>query len=59
MLIEGLFSPMIRESIEVLYQFEHPFVMDASKFVQRFGSRVTPHREAIRQTLVALRGARS
>ncbi len=54
-----VFSSMIRESIEVLYQFEHPFVMDASKFVQRFGSRVTPHREAIRQTLVALRGARS
>lgn len=56
MLLAGLFSPMIRESIEVLYQFEHPFVMDASKFEQRFGRRVTPHREAIRQTLDALRG---
>ncbi len=55
MVLAGLFSPQIRESLEVLYQFENPFVMDASKFTRAFGSRVTPHREAIRQTLNALR----
>lgn len=55
MVLAGLFSPAIRESIEVFYQFEHAFVMDAGKFTRAFGSRVTPHREAIRQTLNALR----
>ncbi len=51
MLLAGLFSPMIRESAEVCYQFERPFVMDSSKFERAFGKRVTPHREAIRETL--------
>ena len=55
MLLGGLFSPMIRESREVLYQFEYPFVMDAGKFSGAFGSRITSHRAAIRQTLDALR----
>jgi hypothetical protein len=55
MLLVALFSPMVRESLEVLYQFEHPFVMDASKFEKAFGRRVTPHRQAVRETLEALR----
>lgn len=55
MLLGGLFSPMIRESREVLYQFEYPFVMDAGKFSRAFGSRITSHRAAVRQTLDALR----
>lgn len=55
MQLAGLFNPMIRESTEVLYQFEDTFVIDAGKFIGAFGSRVTPHREAIRQTLHELR----
>ncbi len=55
MLLGGLFSPMIREATEVLYQYEYPFVMDASKFTRAFGARVTPHRDAIHQTIEALR----
>ena len=55
MVLGGLVSSMIRESREVLYQFEHPFIMDAAKFTQAFGSRITSHRAAIRQTLDALR----
>jgi nucleoside-diphosphate-sugar epimerase len=51
MLLAGLFSPMIRESLEVFYQFERPFVMDSSKFTRTFGHRATPHRDAIRETL--------
>lgn len=58
MVLAGLFSPQIRESLEVLYQFEHPFVMDDGKFTRTFGSRVTPHREAICQTLNTLRPSR-
>jgi len=51
MLVAGVFSAEVRESVEVLYQFEHPFVMDATKFSRAFGSRITPHEEAIRQTI--------
>jgi nucleoside-diphosphate-sugar epimerase len=51
MLLAGLLSPMIRESLEVFYQFERPFVMDSSKFARTFGQRATPHRDAIRETL--------
>lgn len=55
MVLVALFSPMVREGLEVLYQFERPFVVDAGKFEKAFGRRVTPHREALRQTLEALR----
>jgi nucleoside-diphosphate-sugar epimerase len=51
MFLAGVFSPGIRESAEVLYQFERPFVMDASKFARTFGAQVTPHRDAIRQII--------
>lgn len=51
MLIAGLFDPQVREATEVYYQFARPFVMDASKFATAFGSRVTPHRDAIQTTM--------
>lgn len=49
--LAGVFSPLIRETSEVLYQFERPFVMDATKFERAFGKQVTPHRDAIRETM--------
>lgn len=57
MLLAGLFSGQIRESVEVFYQFERPFIMDAGKFSRRFGTRTTPHPEAIRQTVTTLRAS--
>jgi nucleoside-diphosphate-sugar epimerase len=47
----GLFDPVVRELEETLYQFERPFIVDHSKYEQAFGSRVTPHDEAIRATV--------
>jgi len=35
----------------MLYEFNEPFVVDSTKFVQAFGDIATPHREAVRQTL--------
>ena len=49
--VGGLFNPLVREFAEVLYQFEKAFVTDSSKFEEAFGARLTPHREAIRETL--------
>jgi nucleoside-diphosphate-sugar epimerase len=47
----GLVNPLVREVAEMLYEFNQPFVVDSSKFVQAFGDIATPHREAVRQTL--------
>ncbi len=47
----GLFRPMMRELQETAYQFERPFVMDTSRFEERFPADPTPHREAIARTL--------
>src|SRR5215218_205598 len=35
----GLFNPGMREMIEMLYEFEEPFVVDHSKFEQAFGEQ--------------------
>ena len=53
----GLFMPVLREFPELMYQYDRPFVMDASKFEAAFGPfAVTPHEEALRTTLEWFRG---
>ncbi|HEX8358824.1 MAG TPA: SDR family oxidoreductase [Longimicrobium sp.] len=47
----GLFSPQMRELVEMMYQFEQPFVLDGSRFTRTFGDAATPHAEGIRRTL--------
>ena len=47
----ALFSPVMRAVKEQLYQSEQPWVVDHSKYARVFGIEVTPHREAIRQTV--------
>ena len=49
--IAGLFNPMLRELNETLYQFEQPFVSDASKFQNAFGFEPTSHRDAVSRTV--------
>jgi hypothetical protein len=55
----GLFNPGIRETIEMLYEFEEPFVVDHSKFEEAFGEQATPLRESIRGTVRWYREERS
>jgi nucleoside-diphosphate-sugar epimerase len=47
----GLFNSGIRETMEMLYEFEEPFVVDYSKFEEAFGEQATPLRESIRGTV--------
>jgi nucleoside-diphosphate-sugar epimerase len=48
----GVFNPLVRELNETLYQFERPFVSDASKFQSAFGPfEPTPHQEALGRTV--------
>ena len=50
--VAGAFSPFIREFGETLYQFEKPFVSDASKYQRAFGPfEPAAHEEAIAHTL--------
>jgi nucleoside-diphosphate-sugar epimerase len=51
MSIGGLFIPEAKETVEMMYEFEKPFVIDSSKFEKTFGMKATPVREAIRATL--------
>jgi nucleoside-diphosphate-sugar epimerase len=47
----GLFNPGMRETIEMLYEFKEPFVLDDSRFKQEFGDHATLLREAIQRTV--------
>jgi nucleoside-diphosphate-sugar epimerase len=47
----GLFSPMIREVDEVLYEFENPYIVSGDKFAKAFGTIGTPHKQAIKETV--------
>jgi nucleoside-diphosphate-sugar epimerase len=53
----GIFDRQMRELMEVLYQFEKPFVLDGTKFTAAFGDPgLTPLDEAIERTLAWQRG---
>jgi nucleoside-diphosphate-sugar epimerase len=51
MALAGLFIPGARETVEMMYEFEKPFVVDSSRFERAFGLWATPMEEAIRATL--------
>jgi nucleoside-diphosphate-sugar epimerase len=52
----GVFDPRARESAELLYQWERPFVLDASKFQRAFGPfAATPHQQAVATTVAWFR----
>jgi hypothetical protein len=37
--------------LEMFYEFEKPFRVDSSRFIQAFGSIATPHELAVKETL--------
>jgi len=47
----GLFDPAMREMVEMLYEFEEPFIVDHSAFTEAFGDHATPLDEAVRETV--------
>jgi len=47
----GLVSPEIRETVEMAYQFDRPFVLDSSAAQETFGLRPTPLADALRTLL--------
>jgi nucleoside-diphosphate-sugar epimerase len=51
MAMGGLFIPEAKETVEMMYEFNRPFIIDSSKFEKAFGMKATPIREAIRETV--------
>lgn len=51
MMMGGLFIPAARESVEMMYEFEKPFVLDSSKFFRAFGERYTPVKDGMIATV--------
>lgn len=51
MSLGGLFIPEARESVEMMYEFEKPFVVDSSRFEKAFGLKATPLGESIPATV--------
>lgn len=47
----GLFIMEARESVEMMYEFEKPFIVDSTKFENTFIWKATPIEEAIQTTL--------
>ena len=47
----GMVVKPLGEMVEMLYEFEDDFIVDASKFEARFGDIATPLEEAIRDTV--------
>jgi nucleoside-diphosphate-sugar epimerase len=46
----GIFVPVVRESIEMLYQFEYDYRFDSSKVERAFGLTATTYRDGIAAT---------
>lgn len=47
----GLFIPVLREFVEMMYQFENEYVFDSSKAEKAFSIKPTFYKEGIRETL--------
>jgi nucleoside-diphosphate-sugar epimerase len=51
----GLANPTVRELVEMLYEFEEPFVVDSTKITTRLGVTHTPYPAGIADTLRSYR----
>jgi nucleoside-diphosphate-sugar epimerase len=51
MWLGGLFIPEAKESVEMMYEFEQPFIVDSSRFEKTFGMQATPMEAAIKETV--------
>ncbi|QUH02204.1 NAD-dependent epimerase/dehydratase family protein [Saccharopolyspora erythraea] len=47
----GLVSPLLRELVEIRYQFDEPFVVDTSAYTDTFGEQATPAKDALAATV--------
>lgn len=53
----GMANRDARESVEMQYQFQQPFIVDSSKILASLGQRATPLDEALDRTLASYRSS--
>ncbi len=46
--IMGLFVPIMKEMVEMMYQYNRDYIFASDKFEQRFGIKATPYKEGIK-----------
>ncbi len=51
----GLFVPILKEMVEMCYQYDREYFFDSSKFTSRFSYTPTDHKEAIKRTIARLK----
>jgi nucleoside-diphosphate-sugar epimerase len=51
----GLFNGIIRESMEMLYQYDSDYLFDSNKFDKAFDFRATSYGQGIRETVKAMK----
>ncbi len=51
----GLFNGIIRESVEMLYQYDSDYLFDSSKFDKAFDFRATSYWQGIRETVMSMK----
>ena len=49
--IMGLFMPIMKESVEMLYQYDRDYVFDSSKFEKEFGTAPTSYEDSISEVI--------
>lgn len=47
----GFFVPEAKEQVEMMYEFDQPFIVDSSKFEKTFDMKAMPMKEAIKETV--------
>ena len=51
MRVLGIFVPVLRESIEMLYQYERPYHFNSQAFQKKYGFNPTPYQKGIQETV--------
>jgi nucleoside-diphosphate-sugar epimerase len=49
--LTGLVNPVVRETLEMLYQNDQPYIFDSAKFERSFSFTPTPYPEGIAETI--------
>jgi nucleoside-diphosphate-sugar epimerase len=51
--LAGLFIPVMKEMVEMMYQYDRDYVFDSSKFEGRFGFKPTPYIDGIKEVIAS------
>ena len=51
--ILGYFTPIMKEILEMMYQYKKDYIFDSSKFEKRFNFKPTPYHVGLKETLIA------